>query len=200
MDAYNEGVHEWLATPPVCPVRTKCGPKLAKHFRHVTPGMIVALVPLVSSLVGAGLTTGVCQISKLEQALRVQLGSNVVLRGGELDLEKLVYDVANHIQQVFAVFRYIKQEEISQTPDQYRRFPRPVASGTRWLLQIGRWSALFWRSWTSSQGSPTVYIQTNEGSVQHLVLTAFCISLCVPKFKQQSTYENAGFTEQVAKS
>lgn len=138
MDAYNEGVHEWLATPPVCPVRTKCGPKLAKHFRHVTPGMIVALVPLVSSLVGAGLTTGVCQISKLEQALRVQLGSNVVLRGGELDLEKLVYDVANHIQQVFAVFRYIKQEEISQTPDQYRRFPK--TGGIRNKLASSDWA------------------------------------------------------------
>jgi hypothetical protein len=138
MNAYNEAVHEWLATPPVCTVRTKCGLKLAKHFRHVTPGMIMSLLPLVSSLVGAGLTTGVCQIIKLEQALRVQLGSNVVLRGGDQDLEKLVYDVANHIQQVFAVFRYIKQEECCQDPEKYRRFPK--TGGIRNKLASSEWA------------------------------------------------------------
>ena len=62
----------------------------------------------------------------------------MVLRGGELDLEKLVYDVANHIQQVFAVFRYIKKEEISQTPDQYRRFPK--TGGIRNKLASSDWA------------------------------------------------------------
>ena len=66
----------------------------------------------------------VCQTSKPEQDLRAQLGSNVVRGSSDQDLEKHAYDVANHIQLVFAVLKHTKQRECCQNQHQYMRFPK----------------------------------------------------------------------------
>ena len=141
MDSYTSSVRAWLASPPVVPVTTKCGASLAKHYRNVTPAMLIGALPLINGLIDSGLKTAVIQTSKMEQALRIELSANVICRGPAEDLEVLVHGVATHVQHLMAMLRYLKAEDSAPAgPGGQRRYPK--SGGFRRRMTLEDWASM----------------------------------------------------------
>ena len=138
--AYHDAIRDWLSKPPICAVDIKCGPRLAQHFRHVTPAMIIAVLPLLTSLVAAGLDSMVVQIAKLENGLTSYLSANEICRGDAPCLDRLVHSIATHLQCVMTVVRNIKREDDKPMLGGYRRYPKSGAIRKR--MTIDEWQAL----------------------------------------------------------
>jgi hypothetical protein len=138
--AYHDAVKDWLSKPPVCSVELKCGPKLAHHFRNITPAMIIAALPLLQSLLAAGLDTMVVQIGKLEWGLATYLSANRICQGDAPCLDTLVHNIATHLQCVMTVVRNIKREDDKPMLGGYRRFPK--SGGIRKRMTADEWHAL----------------------------------------------------------
>ena len=85
---------------------------------------------------------GVINAVKFESALTQVLGNeHRVLLEGEC-MEKLVLSVGCHVQSVFAMCRYMKQEQESKGESGSRRFPRTggfrkTMSAEDWVLMQG---------------------------------------------------------------
>lgn len=137
--AYSSAVSHWLSLPPVMALRCKLGPSLSRDFRSVTPGMLEACLPLIEKLLHAGETSCVMQACKMEVALKTELSKNSILLGLD-DCDKLAYEATNHIQNCFAMLRYLKLENDGASGSPSR--PYPKSGGFRRRVPSTLWPAL----------------------------------------------------------
>ena len=79
-------------------------------IRSVSAGSFTAIKPLVDRLLGAGLTNGVMQRNKMQEALRKALTSNESWLGDN-SIDETVQKVAKHLQVILHLLREFKWEE-----------------------------------------------------------------------------------------
>lgn len=134
---YTKACEDWLSSPPIVDLRSKLGPKLAKAYRAVTPGMIEAVLPFACNIMEAGEKTCVLQAAKLETALAECMRLSSVFCNGS-SREKLAYDATCHLQSCFAMLRYLKAEEGGIGGK--RQYPK--SGGFRRRVHSGMWEKL----------------------------------------------------------
>ena len=111
LPAYKNAFAAWALAPPVYPLITKLGP-VVDDYRSVTPEGLEACAGFVEQLLGAGLSSGVAQLSKLEQAIQQVVSLNpALLRPEDTSPDDLAHRVATHTQQVLSLLRYLKAED-----------------------------------------------------------------------------------------
>ena len=137
-NAYIEALQDWLMSPPVVPVRSRIGTMVAE-CRAVSPAAAEACLPAVEELIAAGLRSGVAQPSKLEFAMKRVLASCPALLGSDRDPDLLSHQVANHLQAVLAMIRYIRAED-SNISLSARRYAK--TGGLRKAMSSRQWSLL----------------------------------------------------------
>ena len=94
---YITGVKAWLLQDPLCNVKMRVGPKCATQVRHVNAAVLMSTLPPANTLISAGATTGVFQLSKLRVALKRVFSENFAIVG-KLKVDDLIHDTEDNSQ------------------------------------------------------------------------------------------------------
>ena len=89
VSAYRSALVSYMALPPSTSLEIKVGPTIVSDIRQVTPAAYSSVQPLLDKLLLAGLTNGVMQVWKFEEAVRLGLRDNPH-RAGETSTDKFV--------------------------------------------------------------------------------------------------------------
>ena len=96
---YITGVKAWLLQDPLCTVKMRVGPKFATQIRHVNADVLMSTLPLANTLISAGATSGVLQLSKLRVALKRVFSENFAIVG-KLKVDDLIHYTEDNSQSV----------------------------------------------------------------------------------------------------
>ena len=94
-------------------MKMRVGPKFATQIRHVNADVLMSTLPLANTLISAGATSGVLQLSKLRVALKRVFSENSAIVG-KLKVDDLIHYTEDNSQSVSQSVSQSGSKSVSQ--------------------------------------------------------------------------------------